>query len=347
MKINIQEIASLINGSVSGDINTEIINLSKIEDAVSGDLTFLYLPAYDKYFPTTKASAIIVKTGFSKSRKDITYIEVDSPEKAFFAILKKFFTPEFTLNGIDPSAFVHPTAKLAANVAIGKNVVISSGCIIEANTKIFHNTVLSENVSIGSGCLIHANVSVRENSVLGKDVIIHSGTVIGSDGFGYSANNKGGYEKIPQIGNVILEDEVEIGSNVSIDRAAMGSTIIRRGCKIDNLVQIAHNVILGEDTVVSAQAGISGSTKIGKHCILAGQAGLVGHIELGDNVVITAQSGVSKSILKPGYYSGSPAMDMRSYQKMQAQVRFIPDYADRIKELESELKKLKDDLKLD
>jgi UDP-3-O-[3-hydroxymyristoyl] glucosamine N-acyltransferase len=346
MKINIQEIASLINGSVSGDSNIEIINLSKIEDAVSGDLTFLYLPTYDKFFPTTKASAIIVKTGFSKSREDITYIEVDSPEKAFFAILKKFFTPEFPLDGIDSSAFIHPTAKLAANVAIGKNVVISSGCIIGTNTKIFHNTVLSENVSIGSGCLIHANVSVRENNVLGNDVIIHSGTVIGSDGFGYSTNDKGEYVKIPQIGNVIIEDDVEIGSNVSIDRAAMGSTIVKRGCKIDNLVQIAHNVILGEDTVVSAQTGISGSTKIGKHCILAGQAGLVGHIELGDNVVITAQSGVSKSILKPGYYSGSPAMEMRSYQKMQAQVRFIPDYVDRIKELESEIKKIKDDLKL-
>ncbi len=178
--------------------------------------------------------------------------------------------------------------------------------------------------------------------MLGNNVIIHSGTVIGSDGFGYSPNEKGEYEKIPQIGNVIIEDDVEIGSNVSIDRAAIGSTIIKRGCKIDNLVQIAHNVILGEDTVVSAQTGVSGSTKIGKHCILAGQAGLVGHIELGDNVVITAQAGVSKSILKPGYYSGSPAMEMRSYQKMQAQVRFIPDYAERIKELENQLKSLKE-----
>jgi UDP-3-O-[3-hydroxymyristoyl] glucosamine N-acyltransferase len=346
MKINIQEIASLINGSVSGDINTEIVNLSKIEDAVSGDLTFLYLPTYDKFFSTTKASAIIVKTGFSKSRKDITYKEVDSPEKAFFTILKKFFTPEFTLNGIDPSAFIHPTAKLADNVAIGKNVVISSGCVIGTNTKIFHNTVISENVSIGSGCLLHANVSIRENSVLGNNIIVHSGTVVGSDGFGYSTNDKGEYEKIPQIGNVIIEDDVEIGSNVSIDRAAMGSTIIKRGCKIDNLVQIAHNVILGEDTVVSAQTGISGSTKIGKHCILAGQAGLVGHIELGDNVVITAQSGVSKSILKPGYYMGSPAREIKTAQKIGVHLHNLPEYAKKISELESELKKLKDDLKL-
>ncbi len=342
MKISIKEIASLINGNVSGDINIEISNVAKIEEAKQGDLTFLYLPAYDKFFPATQASAIIVKTGFSKSRNDITYIEVDSPENAFFTILKKFFTPEFPLNGIDPSAFIHPTAKLAENVAVGKNVVISYGCIIGADTKVFHNTVVSDNVSIGEGCLIHSNVSVRENCILGNRVIIHSGTVVGSDGFGYSPNEKGEYEKIPQIGNVIIEDDVELGSNVSIDRAAMGSTIIKRGCKIDNLVQIAHNVILGEDTVVSAQTGVSGSTKIGRHCILAGQAGLVGHIELGDNVIITAQSGVSKSIPKPGYYSGSPAMEMRSYQKMQAQVRFIPDYADRIKELENQVKSLKE-----
>ena len=342
MKISIKEIASLINGNVSGDINIEISNVAKIEEAKQGDLTFLYLPAYDKFFPATQASAIIVKTGFSKSKNDITYIEVDSPEKAFFTILKKFFTPEFPLNGIDPSAFIHPTAKLAENVAVGKNVVISYGCIIGADTKVFHNTVVSDNVSIGSGCLIHSNVSVRENCILGNRVIIHSGTVVGSDGFGYSPNEKGEYEKIPQIGNVIIEDDVELGSNVSIDRAALGSTIIKRGCKIDNLVQIAHNVILGEDTVVSAQTGVSGSTKIGRHCILAGQAGLVGHIELGDNVIITAQSGVSKSIPKPGYYSGSPAMEMRSYQKMQAQVRFIPDYADRIKELENQVKSLKE-----
>ncbi|MCK7528014.1 MAG: UDP-3-O-(3-hydroxymyristoyl)glucosamine N-acyltransferase [Ignavibacteriales bacterium] len=172
---------------------------------------------------------------------------------------------------MDPSAFIHPTAKLAENVAIGKNVVISSGCKIGANSKIFHNTVISENVSVGNDCLIHANVSIRENCVIGDNVIIHSGTVVGSDGFGYTPNDKGEYEKIPQIGNVVIEDDVEIGSNVSIDRAAMGSTIIKRGCKIDNLVQIAHNVILGEDTVISAQTGISGSTKIGKHCILAGQ----------------------------------------------------------------------------
>jgi UDP-3-O-[3-hydroxymyristoyl] glucosamine N-acyltransferase len=342
MKIKITEIASLINGIISGDDSLEVSNVAKIEDAKPGDLTFLYLSSYEKFFPTTQASVIIVKTGFNKSRNDLTYIETEAPEKAFFTIVRKYFTPQFPLIGIDSTSSVHPGAKLGNNVALGKNVVISSGCRIADNTKIFHNTTIAENVSIGSDCLLHSNVSIREDCVIGNNVIIHSGTVVGSDGFGYSTNDKGEYIKIPQIGNVFIEDDVELGSNVSIDRAAIGSTIIKKGCKIDNLVQVAHNVVIGEHTVISAQTGVSGSTKVGNNCILAGQAGLVGHIELGDNVVITAQSGVSKSIPKPGYYSGSPAMEMRSYQKMQAQVRFIPDYADRIKVLENQVKELKD-----
>ncbi len=342
MKIKIQEIASLINGSIFGNDKIEIENVAKIEEAKPGELTFLYLSAYEKYFPTTKASAIIVKQNFKQTRDDITYIAVEAPEKAFFEIIRKYFTPEFSLSGIDSTAFIHKDAKIGSNVAIGKNVVISAGCVVGDNTKIFHNTVIMENTQIGNNCLLHPNVSIRENCKVGNNVIIHSGTVVGSDGFGYSTDEKGVYHKIPQIGNVIIEDDVELGSNVSIDRAAIGSTVIKRGCKIDNLVQIAHNVVLGEDTVISAQTGISGSTKIGKHCILAGQSGLVGHIELGDNVVITAQSGVSKSILKPGYYMGSPAMEIKAQQKMQAQIRFIADYAERIKKLEDEIKSLKE-----
>lgn len=340
MKISISEIASLIDGKIFGDKSLVISNVAKIEEAKPGDITFLYLSSYEKFFNSTKASAIIVKTGFEKSRNDISYIETSTPEKAFFQIVRKFFSPKFPLSGIDTSAFIHPSAKIGTNAAIGKNVVISEGCVVGDNTKIFHNTTFADNVNIGNNCLIHSNVSVREECKIGDNVIIHSGSVIGSDGFGYSPNEKGEYIKIPQIGNVIIEDDVEIGSNVSIDRAAIGSTIIKRGCKIDNLVQIAHNVSIGENTVISAQTGVSGSTKVGNYCILAGQSGLVGHIELGDKVVITAQAGVSKSILKPGYYSGSPAMEMRTHQKMQAQIRFIPDYVDRIKELENQIKSL-------
>lgn len=342
MKINIREIASFIDGEIFGDDKIEIGNVAKIEDAKPGDLTFLYLPAYEKYFSSTTASVIIVKPDFERSRNDITYIVANSPEKAFFSVIRKYFTPQFSLTGIDGSAFIDSTAKLGNNVAIGKNVVISAGCVIGDNTKIYHNSVLLDDVIIGNDCLIFSNVSIREKCKIGNNVVIHSGTVIGGDGFGFNPDSNGVYQKIPQIGNVIIEDDVELGSNVSVDRAAIGSTIIKRGSKIDNLVQIAHNVIIGEDTVISAQAGISGSTKIGNHCILAGQAGLVGHIELGDNVIITAQTGVSKSILKPGYYMGFPAMEIKSYQKLQAQLRLFPDYIKRIKELENEVQSLKE-----
>jgi UDP-3-O-[3-hydroxymyristoyl] glucosamine N-acyltransferase len=342
MKISVSEIAALINGIVFGDVTIEISNLAKIDEAKTGELTFLYLPAYEKYFHETKASVIIVKPDFIKSRNNITYIVTPSPEKAFFTIIKKYFTPQFPLSGIDSTAFVHPTAVIGKNTSLGKYVVISAGCKIGDNAKIFHNTTLLENVIVGNDGIIFSNVSIRENCEIGNHVIIHSGTVIGSDGFGFSPDENGVYQKIPQIGNVVIGDDVELGSNVSIDRAALGSTIIKRGCKIDNLVQIAHNVVLGEDTVISAQSGISGSTKIGKHCILAGQSGLVGHIELGDNVIITAQSGVSKSILKPGYYLGSPVMEMKSSQKIQAHVRNLPDYVKRINELEKQIQLLQE-----
>lgn len=344
MKISIREIASLTGGKISGDESLEITNVAKIEEAKKGDLTFLYLPAYEKFFPETKASAIVVKTGFNKSRSDITYIECESPDRAFFNIVRTYFSPKVNFNGIDPTAFVHPSAKLGTNVTLGKNVVISADCIIGDDTIILHNTTIMDKVSIGSNTVIHSNVSIRENSLIGNNVIIHNNSVIGSDGFGYSTNENGEYLKIPQIGNVIIEDDVEIGSNVSVDRAAFGSTIIKQGCKIDNLVQIAHNVIVGEHTVISAQSGISGSTKVGKHCILAGQAGLVGHIELADKVVITAQSGVSKSITKPGYYLGSPVKDLKTAQKLNAHVHNLPNYVQKINELQEEIKKLKEKL---
>jgi UDP-3-O-[3-hydroxymyristoyl] glucosamine N-acyltransferase len=340
MKIGIQEIAKLVNGKLTGNGEVSVSNLARIDEAKKGDLTFLYLPAYEKFFPSTEASAIIVKKGFEKSRSDLTYIEVDHPEKVFFELLRTYFSPDFPLEGIDSTAFVHPDAQLGENVALGKNVVISAGCKIGSNSKIFHNTVLLEGIEIGEGALIFQNVSIREKCKLGEHVIIHPGTVIGSDGFGFNPDEKGVFHKIPQIGNVEIEDDVEIGSNVSIDRAAMGSTIIKRGVKIDNLVQIAHNVFVGENTVISSQSGISGSTKIGKNCILAGQVGLVGHIEIADNSILMAQSGISKSVKKSGKYFGSPAKELSTALRLEAHLRNLPDYAERIKELENQVKSL-------
>jgi len=342
MNIPLIEIAELVSGKIIGDDSIIINNVAKIDEAKYGEVSFIYLPAYEKYFETTNASAVLVKPGFSKTRSDITLIEVDAPDKAFLKIILKYFSPEFNLEGIDLTAFVHKDAKLGKNVSLGKNVVVSRGCTIGDNTKIFHNTVLYDNVEVGSNCLFFSNISIRENCKVGNRVIIHSGVVIGSDGFGFNPNEKGVYQKIPQIGNVVLEDDVEIGSNVSIDRAALGSTLIKRGTKIDNLVQIAHNVVVGEDTVISSQTGISGSTKIGNNCVIAGQVGIVGHIEIGDKVILMAQSGVSKSITKPGYYFGYPAKEVKQAKILEAHVRNLPDYSERIKQLEKEISRLKE-----
>jgi UDP-3-O-[3-hydroxymyristoyl] glucosamine N-acyltransferase len=340
MKISVLDVVSLVDGKISGDKNAEILNVAKIEEAQKGDLTFLYNPSYQKFFNTTHASVILVKTGFEKTRNDITYIEVNEPNRAFTLVLNNFFNPVFLLEGVAKSAVIHPKAHVEAGSSLGENVIISSGCKVGKNVKIFHNVVILENVEIGDDAIIFPNVTIRENCKIGNKVIIHANSVIGSDGFGYLNENRK-YIKIPQIGNVVIEDDVEIGSNVSIDRAALGSTKIERGVKIDNLVQIAHNVVIGENTVISGQSGISGSTKVGKNCILAGQVGLAGHLEIGDNVIIGAQSGVSKSLLKPGIYFGYPAKERKTALTIEAHIRNISDYAERIKNLEKELNNLK------
>jgi len=344
MEIKISEIAKLVNGEIIGDNIISINNLARIQDAKIGDLTFLYLPAYEKYFSTTKASAIIVNEKFTNTRDDITIIKVKEPDKAFVKVIEKYFVHKLKISGIDKTAYVNENSKLGNNVTIGKNVVISSGCKIGDNTKILHNTVILENTVIGCDTLIYPNVSVRENSIIGDRVILHSGTVIGSDGFGFNPDDKGVYHKVPQIGNVIIEDDVELGSNVSVDRAAIGSTVIKKGVKIDNLVQIAHNVTIGENTVIASQTGISGSTKIGNNCILAGQVGIVGHIEINDNVIIMAKSGIPKTIKKPGKYFGYPAKDLNTALRLEAHIRNLPNYSDKIKNLELEIEILKKEL---
>ena len=340
MNFTALEAASLTGGTVYGNPDTVISGVARIEEAAQGDLTFLYHSSYEKYFKTTKATAIFVKPGFNKLRSDITYIEVDSPEKAFSEVILKNFKPDYKLEGIDTSAFIHESVEAGKNLALGKNVIISAGCKIGNNVKIFHNSVILDNVEIGDDSLIFQNVSIRENTVIGKKAIIHAGAVIGSDGFGFNPDENGVYQKIPQIGNVILKDEVEIGSGTTIDRAALGSTIIGNRTKIDNLVQIGHNVVVGEDTVISAQTGISGSCKIGSNCILAGQVGVAGHLTIGDKVVLLAKSGITKSLLKPGYYFGYPAKELKISHRLEAHIRNLPAYSDKIKELEKEIKKL-------
>lgn len=340
MKIKVKEAADLVGGTIIGSPETTFSKIAKIETAAEGDLTLLYLPAYIKFLETTKASVTVIKTGFEQTNKQTVYIVVEDPGKAVQQIVETYFKPEFNLTGIDGSAFVHPDAIVAENVGLGKNVVISAGCRIGSGTKIYHNTVIMENCTIGEDCLIHSNVSIREETEIGNRVIIHSNTAVGSDGFGYKQDGKGVYKKIPQIGNVILEDDVELGSNVSVDRAAFGSTIIKKGAKIDNLVQVAHNVSIGENTAISGQSGISGSTKIGNNCILAGQVGLAGHIEIADGVIIGAQSGTAKSITKAGMYFGSPLKEIKTAFKLEAHVKNLPVYAEKIKKLEEKIAQL-------
>jgi UDP-3-O-[3-hydroxymyristoyl] glucosamine N-acyltransferase len=340
MKLLLQVVSDFIGGKITGNRNLVIKNLAKIEEAQPGDLTFLYLPAYEKFLSSTKASAVIVKTGFNKKRDDISYIETEEPNKAFFKLVSRYFTPNFPLKGIDPTAFIDPSVKTGKNFAAGKNVVISAGCSIGDNVKIYHNTVVLEDVEIGNDCLLFQNISIREKCKIGGRCIIHANTVIGSDGFGYDQDERGVFQKIPQIGNVVIEDDVEIGSNVSIDRASIGSTIIKRGTKIDNLSQIAHNVVIGEDTIISSQVGISGSTKVGNNCFILGQVGLTGHIEIGDKVILIAQSGVSKSILKEGTYFGSPAKEVKNAFQIEAHIRNLPKYAEKITQLEKQIKEI-------
>jgi UDP-3-O-[3-hydroxymyristoyl] glucosamine N-acyltransferase len=222
--------------------------------------------------------------------------------------------------------------------------VVSSGCIIGDNVKIFHNAVLNDDVNVGNGCLIFSNVTIREKCVIGNRVIIHPGTVVGSDGFGYDTDENGVFHKIHQIGIVKIEDDVELGANVCIDRASTGATVIKKGVKIDNLVHIAHNVVVGENTAIAAQAGISGSTKVGKNCLIAGQVGIVGHIEIGDKVTLIAQSGVSKGIPKPGVYFGAPAKEMGTALRLEGHIRSLPEYAAKIHQLENQVKELLDKL---
>ena len=344
MEVTLKEISDFVGGKLLGDKEAIIHDLAKIEEAKSGELTFLYLPVYEKFLATTKATAVLVKPDLKKIRQDVSYIEVKDPNKAFFKIINKYFTPEFPLHGIDPSSSIHQSAALGKNVSVGKNVVISSGCKIGDNVKIFHNSVLHEGVSIGNDCTIFSNVTIREKCEIGNRVVIHPGTVVGSDGFGYDLDENGVFTKVHQIGIVKIEDDVEIGANVTIDRATTGATIIKKGVKIDNLVQIAHNVVINENTAIAAQAGISGSTKIGKNCLIAGQVGIVGHIEIADKVTLTAQSGVSKGIPKPGVYFGSPAKEMSTAMRLEGHIRSLPDYAKKIQKLENQVKELLDKL---
>jgi len=318
-------IAELLGGSVDGDSQVQVSTVSPIDNGSEGSLSFLANPKYTDNIYDTAASIVIVKDDFVASRSvKATLIRVSNPYSSFAILLQKYDEMNRPKAGIHPSAIIAETAKIGENVSIGAGVVIEDNVIVGNNTVIKAQTLVGAKAKIGENCTLHSGSKVLHNCVLGNNCTLHAGVIIGSDGFGFAPQDAE-YSKIPQIGNVILENNVEIGANTTIDRATMGSTIICKGVKLDNLIQIAHNVEIGEHTVIAAQTGIAGSTKIGKRCMIGGQVGIIGHITIGDNVKIAAQSGVGSNLKDNITVQGSPAFEVGNYRRSYVSFKQLPD----------------------
>ena len=343
MTFTAAQIALLINGKVEGDPHITVHSFGKIEEAQDGQLSFFANSKYEDYLYSTKASIIILNEAYElKQPVYAVLIRVADAYTAFANLLSKYqeiITRQ--LSGRQEPSYVAPTAQYGENVFIGAFAYLGENVKLGNNSKIFPQAYLGDNVTIGENCLIHPGVKIYHDCIIGNRVTIHAGAVIGSDGFGFAPQTDGSFIKIPQIGNVLIEDWVEIGANTTIDRATIGSTIIRSGSKLDNLIQIAHNVEVGNSTVIAAQAGISGSTKIGKGVMIGGQAGIVGHIQIADGSKINAQAGLGKSLKAPGSaVTGSPAYEYSQAIRSQAIARNLPEMEKRIKELEALVKQL-------
>jgi UDP-3-O-[3-hydroxymyristoyl] glucosamine N-acyltransferase len=343
MTFSAAQIALIINGKIEGDANIAVTSFGKIEEAVKGQLSFLANPKYEDFLYSTNASVIIINEAYElKQPVNATLIRVPDAYTAFATLLSKYqeiMTQQ--LSGIQQPVFISKTATHGENVFIGAFAYLGENVTVGNNTKIFPNAYIGDNVTIGNNSIIHPGVKIYHDCKVGNNVIIHAGTVIGSDGFGFAPQADGSLKKVPQIGNVAIEDNVEIGANATIDRATIGSTLIKSGAKLDNLIQIAHNVEIGNSTVIAAQAGISGSTKIGNGVMIGGQAGVVGHIQIADGSKINAQAGLGKSLKTPGSaVTGSPAYDYKQAIRSQAIARNLPEMEKRIKELEALVKQL-------
>jgi len=341
MKFTARQIAEAIDGTIEGKADQEVSFLTKIEEGKPGSLSFLANPKYEQYIYSTEASIVIVNSDF-KAEKNIsaTLIRVKDPYSSFATLLELYQQAKAIEPVISGQAFIHPTARIGKDVYIGEFASIGKNVIIGDNSYIYPHAIIGNNCKIGNETWIYADVKIYEECIIGNQCTIHAGAVIGSDGFGFAPQDDKNYKKVPQIGNVVLEDRVEVGSNTTIDRATLGSTIIRKGVKLDNLIQIAHNVEIGENTVIAAQTGISGSTKIGKNCMIGGQVGIIGHLVIADDVKIAAQAGIGKSIIKPGtIVEGSPAFDIRDYQRSYVHFRRFDNIVKRIDELERKSKK--------
>ena len=325
MDLKAQEVAELINGVVEGDNNSTINKLSKIENGDNNSLSFLGNPKYNEYLYKSTASIVIVNKSL-ELREPVkpTLIRVEDANLAFSTLLEHFNNQQVSKQGIDNESSISSNVKVGKNIYFGKYSIAENNVLIGNNVKIHSHVHISENVVIGDNCVVYSGVKLYRNTVIGKNCIIHSGTVIGSDGFGFNKDDKGNNLKVIHNGNVVIEDNVEIGSNCSIDRATLGSTILKSGVKIDNLVQIAHNVVVGNNTCIAAQVGIAGSTIIGDDCLIGGQVGISGHLKIGDRVQMQAKSGVLKNIEDDSVIMGYPAFNYRDYNKSYVHFKNFP-----------------------
>ena len=339
MKFTANQISEVLNGEVVGDPTTEVHTLSKIEEGSLGALTFLANPKYTSHIYTTKASIVIVNNDFVPEKKlDLTLVKVENAYSAFSTLLEYYNLSKNKKVGIESPLFISDSASYGKDVYIGAFSHIGDHVVIGDNVKIYPNTFIGDNVTIGSNTTLFSGVKIYFDCIIGANCYVNSGAVIGADGFGFSPDENGVYKKIPQIGNVLLEDCVDIGAATTIDRATLGSTVIKKGVKLDNQVQVAHNVVIGENTVIAAQTGIAGSTKIGANCQIGGQVGIAGHISIGDNVRIVGQSGVTKSIKSNQTINGTPAFNNADFNKSYVHFKNLPKLIKEFNSLENILK---------
>ena len=325
MKFTAEQIAGILEGEVVGNPSAEVSKLAKIEEGIEGSLTFLANPKYISHIYTTKATITIVNKSFIPEQDlTTTLIKVEDAYKSFSKLLEYYNQVKLMKSGIEQPSFISEEVVYGEGLYLGSFCYIGKNVTIGKNVKIYPNSFIGDNVTIGDHCVFFAGVRIYSETIIGNNCTIHSGTIIGSDGFGFAPQEDGTYQKVPQIGNVIIEDNVEIGACTTIDRATLGSTIIRKGVKLDNQIQIAHNVEIGENTVIASQTGVAGSTKIGKNCMIGGQVGIVGHITIGDNVKIQAQSGIGKSLQDGEVVQGTPAFNYSDFTKSYVHFKNLP-----------------------
>ncbi|MDN3707359.1 UDP-3-O-(3-hydroxymyristoyl)glucosamine N-acyltransferase [Myroides ceti] len=336
MEITAAQIAEYLEGEITGDSSVIISKLSKIEEGTPGSISFLANPKYNHYIYSTNASVVIVNKTFKPEGSiKATLIRVEDAYKTFSKLLEYANQVKLMKSGIEQPSVISEGVTYGENLYLGSFCYIGKNTKIGNNVKIYPNSFIGDNVEIGDNTILFAGARVYSETVIGKNCVIHSGTIVGSDGFGFAPSEDGSYMKVPQIGNVVIEDDVEIGACTTIDRATMGSTIIRKGVKLDNQIQIAHNVEIGEHTVIASQTGVAGSTKIGHHCQIGGQVGIVGHITIGNNVRIQAQTGVGKNIADNEKIQGSPAMAYSDFSKSYVHFKNLPKIVKDIEKLKN------------